>query len=188
MRLDHQHNVASVRNARAGFTIMEVLLALSLTVVIIGVMFAGVLAYSRANTANMTLEGLNVTAKVIEDHLTRDLALISRNRTFPGAAQCPLGAGPNGSRLYLMSPETGGSYRVDYSWSRNSGRLERMAGVGAPAGNDGKRFEGVTDFFISCLEGGQVTATATVRERLDGVVGEAGQQVEVRVTAPVRMR
>lgn len=167
---------------------MEVLLALSLTVVIIGVMFAGVLAYSRANTANATLEGLNATAKVIEDHLTRDLALISRNRTFSGASQCPLGAGPNGSRLYLMNPETGSSYRVDYSWSRNNGRLERVAFTGAPAGNDRKRFEGVSDFFISCLQGGQVTATATVRERVDDAAREVGQQVEVRVTAAVRMR
>lgn len=89
MKLDHHNRVAGANDARAGFTVMEVLLAMSLTVVIIGGIIGGVVTYSRANAAAESLEVLNVSAKVLEDQLRRDLVLVSRTRTFTEVGSCP---------------------------------------------------------------------------------------------------
>lgn len=195
MRLVHPHAGASVKGARAGFTIMEVLLALSLTVVIIGLLFGGVVAFTRANTAASTFEGLNVTAKVLEDQLKQDLVHISRTRTFNG--NCPrtvtrtitTSNGPepaSGVRLELLNPVSGAPFRVDYV-TPPSGALYRISEEGGAGATVDKAFFGVEDFYIGCLTGGQVTATAVVREQLNAG-DRAGQVVEVRVSSAVRMR
>lgn len=218
MRLGHIR-VASAKAARAGFTVIEVLLALSLTLVIIGGIFGGVVAYSRANTAANALEGLNVTAKVLEDQLRRDLTLISRTRTFVDGGNCPVRGvrpysglpdvginpppGPGdpglgvqlppqpsapdlpfapGVQLVLLHPKDGSVTRVDYLVSSPGVVSRKVEGLVT------RTFNNVYGFYIGCLENGQVTATATVREQVLGAAENVGQQVEVRVTSAVRMR
>lgn len=191
MRLDHPRVVASGKTTRAGFTVMEILLALSLTVVIVGVMLAGVLAYTRANTANAALESVNVTAKVLEDQLRRDLTLVSRVRTFTGPNSCPAPVSPAGARLWLLNALNGEPYLVEYVWVPDARVLERRVGVGAPGGPGEvatRVFDGVATFHVDCLRDGQVVVTAVVQERVQAAAASVGQRVDVRVTSAVRMR
>lgn len=193
MRLVHPREVASVKGARAGFTVLEVLLALSLTVVVIGVMLGGVVAFTRANTAATALESLNVTAKVLENYLQRDLRSLSRALTFTRPGSCPetvpaTAHYPPATRLWLLDEYVSWvDYYVDYAWDPEKGLLHRAVDLNAPDAIY-RRFENVAHFHIDCLRGGQVVATALLRERLPDGDARAGQQVEVRVSSAVRMR
>lgn len=169
---------------------MEILLALSLTIVIIGLGTAGLISFSRANTASTALEGLNVIARTLEGQLERDLVLLSRDRTFTESGGCPrtVSSGQERTtRLVLINELDGSPYTVEYAWDQRPSVRQltrRVVGASSPALGYGN----VASFHVGCLNGGQVTATALVRESVQGANAAVGQQVDVRASAAVRMR
>lgn len=170
---------------------MEVLLALSLTVALIGLLLGGVVSFTRHRAADAALEAVNVTAKSLEAQLQRDLAVLSRIGTFTQAGDCPqlvtVAGGALRTSLSLLDARDGGRFTVTYTFDGAARRLTRSAPVAAPEGG-ARVFDGVVSFQVGCLQGGVVTASAVVRERVDGAAAAVGQQVEVRVASEVRMR
>lgn len=193
MRLTHQ-KVMGVKRTRAGFTLMEVLLALTLTLTMVGLTMGAVMTFSRANTTMLGNEELERTAIALQEYLRLDLGRVSRTSTFRDNGSFP---DPSATltRLALRNPITADIYHVTYEFDPEEGTLERHE-VGSAAPNPAMhRFHNIGTFSISQLMHGQVSASGVVRERLDnaGIEGyaprdAAGQQVPFRVTGQVRMR
>jgi len=171
---------------------MEVLLALSLTVALVALILGGVASFTRHGVAGSALEALNLTARSLEEQLHRDLASVSRLRTFTSSGSCPgaVPGAPSGSssvRLWLVDQVDGSPYYVDYVFQPASRALRRTPDVNGPA-SAARTFGDVVSFHVGCLQSGVVVATAVLRERVDGAAPGVGQQVEVRVASEVRMR
>ena len=181
MRLTHP-KVMSGSETRAGFTLIEVLLALSLTLGMVGLTVGAVVTFSRANTVTLAHEELNRTALTLQDVVRQDLGRIARTATFNnnGTYQS---ASSTSTRLRLRNPTSGGLYSVTYVWAPSTGVLERRQTSGPNPGL--RRFYNVGSFSFSNLTDGQVVVVGDVRE---DPTRSAGQRAPFRVAGQVRMR
>jgi type II secretory pathway pseudopilin PulG len=176
----------SLGRARAGLTLLEVLIAVGLTVVVATAALTAVVSFSRANARTSAAAELQRDALLVEEVVRLDLGRVSRDRTFvrqPDGAWAYRTATSTSTTLGLLNPNTSLPYDVTYSLA--SGILTRTeSGVNAPTPGT-RLILNVRSIFFSQLQNGQVVVSGFVA----GSAADVAQQgVQFRVTGTVRMR
>jgi type II secretory pathway pseudopilin PulG len=175
---------------RAGFTLLEVVLAASILAAVGVVSIAGFLFFTRNQSVSSNYGDLTRNATVIQEVLLLDLERVSRVRTFDVTADPMVASGPwwrsvvdaGGGSWVLVLRVDDVVEEVTYVWDRASGVLRRSS----PGGD--RVFLNVFDFVLSDLNQFQVTVSGVVNEFWLLGSGAVGQEVAFSGTAVVVMR